>query len=120
MVRVEFPRSRVGPPCMSFQTSIRVLLTVAIVMISTVGAVHGASHAARSPASIGLAIEAQRAADNGCSSSTQTHCHMLAVALVRSTRSHRATSRAARLSAKDDPDRSGLEAPLEERPPRYR
>ena len=103
---------------MPLRAAIRILLSLTIVLIATLGGAQGSTPAAREIAAT-VQTGAPRTADGGgCTASGQAQCHMLAVADERPIRLQAGERRAARLFAADDPHRAGSHPRLEDEPPR--
>ena len=103
---------------MPFRTTIRILLSLTIVLVAMVGGAHGSTHADRQVVATVQASSTARVVDGGCTSSGQAHCHPFWIAEDRAVWTYGGELRAAALPATNDPHRSGSDPRLEEKPPR--
>ena len=119
MLFVSCKRHSAKPPLMPLRTAVHILLGLAIVLIATVGGAHGSARVDREVVTA-VPTSAPRIVEGRCSSSGQTHCPLLALMEDRAIWTRGEEVSAARLSASNEPHRSGSDPHLEEKPPRSR
>ncbi len=103
---------------MSFRPALRILLSLAIILIATFDGGHGSFHAEAAPIAATKTAPAVRASDGRCGPTAQSHCHVLAIASEHTVLTNAGSVLCAGLLIFDDHDRSKLALPLEEEPPR--
>ena len=103
---------------MSLHTAIRILLSVTIVLIGTIGGAHGSAHVERPVVAAAQVGGAPRVVDNGCTSAAQTHCQVLGVTQDRPVWARVGEVRSLFPFPADDLERSGSDLPMEDEPPR--